>query len=117
MEEVQSIKDLVKIELRDCRFHADCLALKVKQFRRFNTILNAFLAITSSASIASWAIWSDYAMVWGCIIAISQVVTALKPIFPFSKHVHTLNTRCYKHEALFLVKNKQKFNLIILSRD
>ncbi len=111
MEEVQSIKDLVKIELRDCRFHADCLALKVKQFRRFNTILNAFLAITSSASIASWAIWSDYAMVWGCIIAISQVVTALKPIFPFSKHVHTLNTRCYKHEALFLELDNLWFNL------
>lgn len=102
MAKKQSIEDLVKIELRDCRFHADCLALKVKEFRKYNIILNAVLAISSSASIASWAIWSDFAMFWGCIIAVSQVITALKPVFPFSKHVHTLNTRCYKQEALFL---------------
>ena len=102
MEDDFSIKDQVKIELKDCRFHADCLALKVKQFRKYDIALNTVLAISSSASIASWAIWSDLAMLWGCIIAVSQVITALKPVFPFSKHVHTLNTKCYKQEALFL---------------
>lgn len=102
MEDKQSIEELVKIELQDCRFHADCLALQVKKYRKWERILNIVLAISSSASIAGWAIWDPCAFVWGCIIAISQVITALKPIFPFSKHVHTLNTRCYKQEALFL---------------
>ena len=60
------------------------------------------LAISSSASIAGWAIWDSCAFIWGCIIAMSQVITALKPVFPFDKHVHTLNTRCYKQEAMFL---------------
>lgn len=102
MAKKQSIEELVKIELKDCRFHADCMALKVKQLRRNNKIINSILAISSSASIASWAIWNDLAMLWGCIIAVSQVITALKPVFHFGKHVHTLNTRCYKQEALFL---------------
>ncbi len=53
-------------------------------------------------SLMHWAIWNDLAMLWGCIIAVSQVITALKPVFHFGKHVHTLNTRCYKQEALFL---------------
>ena len=97
-----AIEELVKIELKDCRFHADCMALKVKKLRKRNKIINSILAISSSASIASWAIWNDLAMLWGCIIAVSQVIAALKPVFRFDKHVHTLNTRCYKQEALFL---------------
>ncbi len=87
MVKKQSIEELVKIELKDCRFHADCMALKVKQLRKKNKIINSLLAISSSASIASWAIWNDLAMLWGCIIAVSQVITALKPVFHFGKHV------------------------------
>lgn len=112
MEEKLSILDLVKTELKDCRFHADCLALKVKQFRKYDIVFNSILAISSSASIASWAIWSDFAMLWGCIIAVSQVITALKPFFPFSKYVHTLNTKCFKQEALFLEIGDLWYNLI-----
>ena len=102
MNDPASIVELVKSEIKDCRFHADCLALKVKQFRKYDKILNVFLAVTSSTSIASWAIWSSLAKVWGCIIALSQIISALRPYFPYSKHVHTLNTKCYKQETLFL---------------
>lgn len=102
MEQKQTIEEQVEVELKDCRFHADCMALLVKRYRKYDRNLNIFLAITSSSSIAGWAIWSEWAMVWGIIIAASQVVTALKPIFSFNKHVHTLNTRCYKQEFLFL---------------
>ena len=42
-------------------------------------------AVASSASIAAWAIWRDYAFVWGAIIALSQVIDALKDVFPFTK--------------------------------
>jgi len=42
-------------------------------------------AIASSCSIAAWAIWTEYAFVWGMIIAISQVADALKDVFPFTK--------------------------------
>lgn len=109
---MQQIQEQVKSELKDCRFHADCLALKVKEYRKYDKWLNIFLAITSSGSIASWAIWRDLAWLWGAIIALSQLVTALKPIFPFSKHVHSLNMRCYKQEALFLELDNLWFSLI-----
>src|SRR6266436_6855380 len=42
-------------------------------------------AIASSGSIAAWALWKEYAIVWGAIIAASQVADALKDIFPFTK--------------------------------
>lgn len=102
MAKKQSIEDLVKIELKDCRFHADCMALKVKDFRRYEKCLNIFLAITSSGGITSWIMNNDWGLYCGGVIALSQLVNALKPLFPFTKHVHTLNTRCYKQEALFL---------------
>ena len=113
-----SIEEQVEVELKDCRFHADCMALLVKRYRKYDRNLNIFLAITSSSSIAGWAIWSKWAMAWGIIIAASQVVTALKPIFSFNRHVHTLNTRCHKQEFLFLeldglwhgLKNKEMSN-------
>lgn len=96
------LKEQLKKEIMDCRFHDDCMSLMVKRFRKYDKILNIVLAITSSGSIASWAIWDTYSIVWGALIAISQLVTALKPYFPFHKHVHTLNQRCYKQELLFL---------------
>lgn len=102
MAKKQTLEEIVKVEFRDCRYHADCMALMVKKYRNYDKWINVGLAITSSSSIASWAIWSQYAMIWGILIAVSQVITALKPLFPFNKHVHTLNTHCYKQEALFL---------------
>ena len=90
-----SLKEQLEAEIKDCRFHADLMSLKVKQFRSYDTALNVILAIASSGSIASWTIWDGF-------IALSQLITAIKPLFPFHKHVHTLNHRCYKQELLFL---------------
>ena len=56
------IKEQLKKEIYDCRFHADLMSLKVKQLRTYNTALNVVLAITSSSSIASWTIWDEYAI-------------------------------------------------------
>jgi hypothetical protein len=42
-------------------------------------------AVASSGSIAAWAIWRDYAFVWGSIIALSQVIDTLKDVFPFTR--------------------------------
>ncbi len=49
------------------------------------TGLGTLRAIASSGSIAAWALWKEYAFVWGAIIAASQVTDALKDVFPFAK--------------------------------
>jgi hypothetical protein len=61
--------------------------------------LGTLRAIASSGSIAAWALWKEYAFVWGAIIAASQVADALRDIFPFTKkhkaaseHTVTLNS-------------------------
>lgn len=54
--------------------------------------LNIILALTSSTSIAGWAIWSKYAFVWACIIALAQVLTAIKIYLPFAKRLEIIKT-------------------------
>jgi hypothetical protein len=49
------------------------------------TGLATLKAIASSGGIAAWAIWKEYAFVWGLIIAASQLADALKEVFPFTK--------------------------------
>jgi len=60
------------------RFYRDSLG-------KWVTGLGALKAIASCAGIAAWAIWREYAFIWGAIIAASQVADALKDVFPFSK--------------------------------
>lgn len=52
---------------------------------RWVTWLGALKAIASSAGIAAWVVWQEYAFVWGAIIAASQLADALKDVFPFAK--------------------------------
>ena len=52
-----------------------------------DTRLNIFLALASSASIAGWVMWKDHQMIWGGIIAASQVITAIKPFLPYKKRL------------------------------
>ena len=52
---------------------------------RWVTGLDALKAIASSAGIAAWVVWREYAFAWGAIIAAAQVADALKDVFPFAK--------------------------------
>lgn len=40
-----TVKDSLKAEIFDCRFHADCMSLLVKKYRKYDKVLNVVLAI------------------------------------------------------------------------
>jgi len=64
---------------------ASYIRLYRDQLGKWVTGLGALRAIASCTGIAAWAIWREYAFVWGAIIAASQVTDALKDVFPFTK--------------------------------
>jgi hypothetical protein len=66
------------------------------------TALGVLRAIASSGSIAAWAIWRQYAFVWGAIIAASQVTDALKDVFPFTKRHKAASTHTVTLGAMFI---------------
>lgn len=52
--------------------------------------INILSAIASSTSIAAWAIWQQLSFVWSAIIAISQVLSAIKTFLPYSNRLKVL---------------------------
>lgn len=60
--------------------------LVLKRYQKYDRALNIFLVITTSSSVTAWAIWDHFGMVWGAIIAISQLLTLIKPSFLFQKY-------------------------------
>jgi hypothetical protein len=48
--------------------------------------IGLFKAIVTSGTIGAWAIWKDYAFVWGVLLGIAQVLDAAKDYIPQTKH-------------------------------
>lgn len=66
-------------------------SLYLEDSYRWSRYINSFLAIASSTSIAAWVIWNDIPLVWAAIIAVAQVINAVKQYFPFSDRIVRLN--------------------------
>lgn len=66
------------------------LDLYAEDSYKCDKIINIFGAIASSTSIAAWAIWQQFSFVWSIIIAISQVLAAIKGFLPYSKKLKIL---------------------------
>lgn len=66
------------------------LDLYIENSYKWDKRINVFGAIASSTSIAAWAIWQKLSFVWAVIIAISQVLTAIKDFMPYSKRLKVL---------------------------
>ncbi len=70
--------------LQELLVHIYYLEKFLEHYQRIQRVLATVLAITSSASIAGWAVWKTFDIVWACAIALSQIINATKHIFPFS---------------------------------
>jgi hypothetical protein len=86
--------------LNDVKFKGYCLGFVVEKFQKWDRNLNIFLALSSSGSVAAWAIWNTYPLIWAGIIALSQVITVVKPYFPYFKYVKELNKKCFQVDNL-----------------
>ena len=77
-------------ELQELRVHAYYLELYQIECEQIERYISIFLAIASSASIGAWAIWKNAAMVWGGIIATSQVLSVVYQFLPFKSRIKPL---------------------------
>lgn len=69
--------------------------------------IDIFSAIASSGSIAAWTLWEDFSYVWAFIIAVSQVLTAIRSFLPYSRRLKFLVPFI---ESLKLLYNKIEYN-------
>jgi hypothetical protein len=96
-------------EMIDLKSEASYIRLYRDSLGRWVTSIGALKAIASSAGIAAWVIWKEYAFVWGFIIALSQVADALKDVFPFA--------RKYKAASVYSMTIDNLFNDVQLEWD
>lgn len=74
-------------------FKAYVIDTMIMRYQKYDKRINICLAIVSSSSIAAWTIWQIVPQLWAGIIAITQVIQAVKPYFPYSKYIRTLNEK------------------------
>jgi hypothetical protein len=88
---------MIELKVATCyiRRYRDYLGKRV-------TALGTLRAIASSGSIAAWALWKEYAFVWGAIIAASQVADALRDVFPFTKKHKAASTHTVTLGSIFI---------------
>ena len=78
---------------------------------KWDNRIQIFLAITSSSSIGGWVIWNEYGIIWGALIAASQVINAIKRFLPFQKRAKQTGSLNTEVEKLALDAESQWFSV------
>lgn len=76
----------------ELQVHIFYLELFYLEAVRLDTSIEIFLAIVSNGSIAAWVIWSKAQFIWASIIALSQLVNAVKPYLPYQRRIRNLES-------------------------
>lgn len=88
--------------LVEIRVHVSYLHHYAASSERWDKATNVFLALTSSGSIAAWALWKEFTYVWPVLIATSQVITAVKPFLPYRERQKLLSGLCNQLQMVCL---------------
>ncbi len=56
------------------------------QQARWINFTGIFKAFVTSSTIGAWVIWKDYALLWGILLAVTQVLDAIKEFIPQTKN-------------------------------
>ena len=98
-------------ELTQLKEHSYYINEYSVQTQRIGRVISSFLAITSSSSIGAWVIWDKYAYLWGAIIAVSQVLNAIKQFLPYKERLKHLPDLKIEIEFLCIEMEKSWFNV------
>ena len=82
----KSFKKLLEKYIHTVGYYEACFQSSMK----INKGIVIFLAVASSASIGSWVLWQQYAVVWAVIIGVSQVVSVVNEFLPYKKRIDDL---------------------------
>jgi hypothetical protein len=58
--------------------------------------------VASSGGIAAWVVWRDYPFLWSGVIALAQLLDAVKNVFPFAKEHKAASELTVALELLFI---------------
>jgi hypothetical protein len=94
--------DLYWKQMEQLKAASVCIRLIRNRLARWVRGVELVRALASSGSIAAWAWWKDYPLVWGGIIAAAQVLDATKQVFPFTRTHKAASDLTVALELLFI---------------
>jgi len=97
--------------LKELKTHVIYLQIYASRSDNWDKTINIFLAITSSSSIAAWAIWQKYQIIWAVLIALSQVITVIIPFLPHKKRLKAISELNDKIQEISLECEKNWFSV------
>jgi hypothetical protein len=103
---------LLWTQLQNSKYKEFQLNLLQEKFQKRDRLLNLFLVVVTSSSVSAWAIWkAEYLnWVWAGLIAVSQIVTLIKPYFNYSKHAKEISEKYFLLQALNIEYEKLWLN-------
>lgn len=96
-------------ELYDLKVHTAYLEIYLLKTEKIDTVINAFLAVASSGSIAGWAIWKEQQFIWASIIVLSQFITAIKTFLPYNLRIKNISKVLKEMESISIHYEKNWF--------
>lgn len=93
---------LIWNQMQNSKFKEFYINLLLETFQKRERTINIFLVIVTSTSISAWAIWKfDYLQwLWAIIIAVSQIISLIKPYLNYSKYAKELNEKSFLLQTL-----------------
>ncbi|WP_223543431.1 MULTISPECIES: hypothetical protein [Pseudomonas] len=89
-------------ELHELKFNIGFVQRLLLEAEAKERLIKAVIAITSSASIGAWVVWKELAVLWGAIIAGSQVLSVIYPLLPYADRLKTFSLMLKDLELLFI---------------
>jgi hypothetical protein len=80
------------VELQALKAHVNYLELYQLRYENIERWIGILLAVASSASIGSWALWKDLALLWSVLIMLTQIISVVYKFLPFKSRLKPLST-------------------------
>jgi hypothetical protein len=89
-------------ELVQLRGHIEYLTLYHLHCEYIDRWIQIAIAVSSSGSIATWAVWGEYPLLWASIIAAGQFLMVVKSHLPFQIRMKATADLASRLEGLFV---------------
>ena len=89
-------------QLSQTKEHTFYLLEYIQDCEKWNWRIDIFIALASSSAIGAWAIWQELKLLWSIIIALSQVITTIKPLLRSKKRLEILYPLQRELEIIYL---------------
>jgi len=84
------------------KYHSILCGLCSTSVRKWERGVSAFLALVSTASVATWVIWTRLPGLWATIVLVAQIIQAIKPYVTFLGCEKNYTTMSFELDRVYL---------------